>query len=226
MKTILKTIKNQPLLLTLSALMALSISLSSCKKSSSSASLTANLMITNSAQGSTPQDFYLDNNKLNGSAMAYSQSSAFISTSAGSHQGQFKASGTGTVDATTTLSLAAGKYYSVFYTDGNSSTTAEDDRTAPQSGKSRVRFINLSSALTSNVDIAATGSANLVSGLAYKAASAYYDVDPATSFSLKASNTATVLLNIPSTMQAGHIYTVYFSGTTSATVASNVITEK
>ncbi|MDB5122821.1 MAG: hypothetical protein JWP94_950 [Mucilaginibacter sp.] len=226
MKPILKTITSRPLLLMLSAVTALSISLSSCKKSSSSASLSAYVMVTNSAQGSTPQDFYLDNNKLNSSAMAYSQSSAFITTSAGSHQGQFKASGTGTVDATTTLSLAAGKYYDVFYTDGGSATTAEDDRTAPQSGKSRVRFINLSSALTSNIDIAATGSANLISALAYKAASAYYDVDPATAFSLKASNSSTVLLSIPSAMQAGHVYTVYFSGTTSATIAANVITEK
>ncbi len=226
MKTILNTITNSRLFLTLAAAAALSLSLSSCKKSSSSASLSAWVMITNSAQGSTPQDFYLDNNKANSSAVAYSQSSAFISTSAGNHRGQFRASATGTVDATTTLSLAAGKYYTVFYTDGGSTASAEDDRTSPQSGKSRVRFINLSSALTSSIDVAATGSANLVSGLAYKVASAYYDVDPATSFSLKASSSSTVLLNIPSAMQAGHIYTVYFSGTTNATIASNVVTEK
>ncbi len=220
------SVKNKRLLFTLSAATALLVSFSSCKKSDSSASLSANLMITNAAQTSTPQDFYLDNSKANSSAIAYSQSSAFISTKEGGHLGQFKASGSGTVDATTNLSLGAGKYYDVFYADDNSATAAEDDRTAPQSGKSRVRFINLSSALKSNIDVAATGSANLVSGLTYKAASAYYDIDPATSFSLKVSSSSTVLLSIPASTQAGHIYTVYFSGATSATLAANVITEK
>jgi hypothetical protein len=225
MKTVVKKIRNQRASLTLIAIMGIALSLTSCKKSNTSAGLSAYLMITNSAQASTPQDFYLDNSKVNASAMAYSQSSGFIKTNTGDRQGQFKAAGSGSVETTINLSLSAGKYYSVFYTDGNSATTKEDDRTPPQSGKARVRFINLSSAFSSKIDIIAAGGASLVSDLAFKDASSYYDVDPASAFSLKLSGSSGTILNIPSAMQAGHIYTIYISGATSATVISNVIAE-
>jgi hypothetical protein len=101
----------------------------------------------------------------------------------------------------------------------------QDDRTAPQSGKARVRFINLSSTVSSNVDFAANGGTKLVSNLAYKAASTYYDVDPSTAFSLYASGSATALLSMPSSLQAGHIYAIYVSGATGATVTSHTIME-
>jgi hypothetical protein len=116
-------------------------------------------------------------------------------------------------------------YYTVFYTDDKSTVTTHDEHTAPPSGKARVRFINLSSAVASNVDFGLTTGNKIVSGLAYKAASAYYNVDAATTFSLYASGSTTAMLSIPATIQAGHIYTIYISGATQATVTYHVLVQ-
>ncbi|HVV54097.1 MAG TPA: DUF4397 domain-containing protein [Mucilaginibacter sp.] len=225
MKTIINTQKIKTLSASFFALVLLSFMLTSCSKDKSNTSLSAYIKVTNSAQGSQPQDFYLNNTMTSATSVSYGESSDFVTASTADKQGSFKTSGSGTVNATFNLSLAAGKYYDVFYADDNSTTTAQDDRTAPQSGKARVRFINLSSAVQSNVDFGIDGGAKLVSAIGYKAASAYYDVDPASAFDLYLSGSSSALLSIPALLQAGHIYTIYVSGTSSASLSSHVIAE-
>jgi hypothetical protein len=197
----------------------------SCSKNNDAVGVSAYVMASNSAQASAPQDFYVDNSKANGSAIAYTQSTSFITVGSGSHQAQFKTSTTASVNTTFSLSLSPGNYYSVFYSDDHTATTAQDDRTAPQSGNARVRFINLSTALSSNIDFAAKGGAKIVSALAYKTASAYNEVSAATTFSLYSSGSSTVMLDIPVSLQAGRIYTIFISGTTSATITYTLVAE-
>jgi hypothetical protein len=228
MKTIFDSKNLRSLSLAVLAVIVLTLSLSSCSKNNDSggSSMSAYVQVTNSADGSTAQDFYVDNTKLTTSAVAYGSSSDFLTASTGNHQGKFETSGTSTVNASVSLSPQAGKYYSVFYVDGNSTTSYQADRTAPQSGKARIRFINLSSALSTAVDFGITTGAKVASNLAYKAASTYYDVDPATAFSLYATGSSTVIISVPATLQAGHVYTIYVSGATTAAVTSHVVTEE
>jgi hypothetical protein len=223
----MKTIFNSPtpkfLSLSVIVFATLLFAFSSCKKSDNTVDSAAYVMATNSAETSDPLDFYLDNAKANTSALAYTNSTAYIAVSAGNHQVQFKSSSTSSINTSTTAAFSSGQFYSVFYTDDQSVVTTQDDRTPPQSGKARVRFINLSAIVSSNVDFAINGGARLVSGLAYKVASAYNDVDPAASYSLYLSGSSTVLLNIPANLQAGHIYTIYISGATNVTVGFHVV---
>ncbi|MGZ3832857.1 MAG: DUF4397 domain-containing protein, partial [Mucilaginibacter sp.] len=115
------------------------LAFSACnKKDNGSATLSANVRVTNSSQASVPQDFFMDSNKITASAVAYGQSTDYMTTSVGNRQAAFKNSGTTTVNTSFNVSLQAGKYYSVFYADGNSYTAVQDDRTTPQSGKARV----------------------------------------------------------------------------------------
>ncbi len=225
MKTISDSKNLRSLSLTAIAFILLAMAFTSCSKDNSNNNLSANVQVTNAAEGSTAQDFYVDSSKVTTSAVAYGSSSTFLTTKTGNHQGTFKNSGTATVNASFALSLEAGKYYSVFYAGSNAYGSYQDDRTTPQTGKARVRFINLTTALSSNVDFAATGGAKLVSNLAYKAASAYYDVDIASAFSLFLTGSSSTLVSIPATLQAGHIYTIYISGNTGATVTAHVVTE-
>lgn len=200
---------------------------SSCKKDDNGdVNATAYIMATNSAEGSAAQDFYVDNDKINANAMAYTQSTAYTSVKAGDHQIQFKTNNSATVNSTASLSPNAGEYYSVFYLDDKTTVTAKDDQTAPQSGKARVRFINLSLALTSNVDFGIATGNKIASGLARKVASAYYEVDAASAFSLYSAGSTSVLLNIPVTLQAGRIYTIYISGSTQATITYHLLVQK
>lgn len=210
------------------ALSFIAVMITSCKKDhhDGDTNLTAYVQVTNSAIGSPAQDFYLDSTKVSTWEVPYGASTAFLPIKAGEHEAKFKTSGSPKVNAALDLSASPGKYYSVFYADSCSYSRYQADRTAPQSGKARVRFINLSSKLSSNVDIAAAGGTKLVSNLAFKAASAYYDLDAATAFSLTLTDKSTALIDIPAGMQPGHIYTIYISGTTSATVTPHIVTEK
>jgi hypothetical protein len=211
--------------LSLIVLFLLTVCIASCSKNdSNSVSLSAYVTAVNSAEASAPQDFYADNSKINASGLAYTQTTAYLAVQAGDHQVQFKTSGTTTVNSSSTISTVGNNYYTVFYTDDKSTVTTHDERAA-SSGKARVRFINLSSAVTSGVDFGLTAGNKLASGLAYKAASAYYDVDAATTFSLYAAGSSTVMLSIPATIQAGHIYTIYISGATQATVTYHVLVQ-
>jgi hypothetical protein len=225
MKTLFNFKSTKPLSVIFSAVLLVAC-LSSCKKDNNdNMGATAYVMAVNSAQASAPQDFYVDNTKVNASAIAYTQNTEYISVNGGSHNVQFKTSGTTTVNGTSNASFTPGTYNSIYFTDDGSAKTTQDDRTQPQPGKARVRFINLSSAVTGNVDFGLSTGNKIVTGLANKVASAYYDVDAATSFSLYASGSSTAALNIPTTIQAGHIYTIYISGTTTATLTYHVIAQ-
>jgi hypothetical protein len=224
MKTIFDSKKTRSLSLLLAAFVLVAIALNSCMKDGGNTNLPAFVQVSNSSEASVPQDFYLDSTRLTTSAVAYGSSTTFLTTAPGNYQARFKNSGTGTVSVTFSLALTAGKSYSVFYTDGNSYASFQDERSTPQSGKARVRFINLSSA-SQNVDFAAAGGAKLVSNLGYKTASAYTDVNPATSFSLYISGSSSSSISIPATLEAGHTYSIYVSGATSANITSHVVTE-
>ena len=202
----------------------LSISFTSCKKSTPEPTQASALNAINAAATSSPQDFYVDNTKVNTSAMAYTQSTGYVIISGG-HQFTFETSSTSNVNNSFFATLISGQYYSLYYTDDGNVVATLDDKTAPQAGKARVRFINMSSYVNSNVDFLIAGGGTLVSGLAYKTPSIYNDVATTSTFTLNSAGTTTVLLNIPATLTAGKIYTIYIAGTTQATLSYNLVTE-
>lgn len=188
----------------------------------------ASVRVVNTVQGSASQDLYLDDVKLNSSAVAYAENSEYIKTSAGNRKGAFKSSGSSTVNTSFDLSLKAGKYYSVYFASDASSSTnyvVEDDMVAPAANKAKVRFVHLSSAAANKVDLAISAGTKIVTDLAYKAASAYSEVDANTTFLLYASGSSTVGLNLPTTVKAGKIYTIYVTGSTTATITYRVVAQ-
>jgi hypothetical protein len=214
-------------LIALFTLLLVVAGLSSCKKDDNNdASAKAYIRATNTAEVSAPQDFLVDDNQASQSALAYSQSTAYVEVKAGSRQLKFRTAGTTTVNSASSINTSGGNYYSVFYLDDKTTVTYQDDQSAPQNGKARIRFINLSSAVNSNVDFGLSAGTKLATALANKVASAYYEIDAATSFSLYAAGSTTVLLSIPVTIQAGHIYTVYLSGATQATLSYHLLVQK
>jgi len=225
-----KTPKTLSLPLFLTLMVAVIAFLASCHTNVNNQIPPAGVMAVNSAQGSSAQDFYLDNAKSNSSPILYTQSQGYFYITAGdTHQAQFKTSGSAVVNASTSLQLSPGGFYDVVLTDNNGTSTYPNDRTSPQPGNSRVRFINVSAGFTANADFAysVSGKATvLASNVANKAASAYYDVSGTiNNFSFSATGSTSVLLNIPITLQAGKIYTIFISGTTQATLASTIVAE-
>ncbi len=201
----------------------LSIGITGCKKNNDTeVTGTAFIRAVNSAETSAPQDFYVDDSKQNSTALAYTQASTYTTVNAGTHNAQFRTSGTATVNVSGGIYLNPNTYSSFYYASDNTGVAVQDDNTSPQSGKARVRFINLSSAVNNSVDFGITSGNKIVSNLAYKTASAYNEVDANTSFALYAAGSANVSLTMPTTIQAGKIYTIVISGTTTATITYTV----
>lgn len=199
--------------------------LSSCKKDSTNDNTVAAVMAVNAASSSAEgQDVYINNVKINGSALFYSQKTDYVTVTNGNNV-QFRTAGTATVNASAAVYFAHNQKYTLYYTDDKSIIYSANDFNPPSSGKAKVRFLNLSQALNAKADVAISGGAKIVSDLAYKAGSAYSEVNAATTFSLYAAGSSSVLLSLPTTIQAGKIYTIYFSGTTNATINYQVVAE-
>ncbi len=227
MKTYFKFQNNKTLSILLTALVLLSIGFIGCNKSGDSEDLNAFAYVraANSAQASAPQDFYIDESKVNTSPLAYTQVTSYATLYAGTHNAFFKTSGTGNVNVSGPIYFSPESYATLYYADDNTAVATADDRTPPQSGKARVRFLNLSTALNGSVDFGVSSGTKIVSNLAYKTASTYNEVDAATSFKIYAAGSSTAALDIPTTIQAGKIYTIVVSGTTLATLNYTVYAE-
>jgi hypothetical protein len=201
-------------------LIGLIIILPSCSKDDNDSGVTAHVMIVNSAQGSSAQDFYLNNAKVNSTAVAYTESSGYITTGSGTKTAEFRNTGSTTATASSSANLEANKYYTFYFT-GNSAAKTEDDMSAPPSGKAKVRYINLNSSANSNVDLSLNGT-SIASNIGYQSASSFSTVN-AGSHTIKvlAAGTNTLYFDLPVTLQAGKIYTIWASGNT--LVSSHVI---
>lgn len=175
----------------------------------------AGLNVANASPGTASFNFGLDNNYVNGPALVYGQRSGYLSAYTGKRLFSLTSGGTTQVIATDTLNLSDNNYYSLFITGLNSSPSfffTQDDLSAPPTGKAKIRFIQLSPD-GGPFDLGVKGGATLFSNQAYKTASNFITIDPATySFQLKADNTGTITPIDSVAISAGKIYTVWSKG--------------
>jgi len=205
----------------------LAIGLSSCLKNDTSPSedQPSYLLVVNTAETLNQQDFFLNGNHI-ATGLDYMEGIPYFSVPTNaSITGDFRSAGNSTSNGTFSISSGVGYYYSAFLTDDKAVVTSVDSLIIPAAGKAKVRFANLSLGINAPVSISITGGATLSPGLAYKTVSQYYSIDPASAFTVKLASGGTAVFSIPSTFQAGHIYTIYFSGATTATATYHLITQ-
>jgi hypothetical protein len=207
----------------------LAVAVSSCSKNGSgNVNASVSLKIVNAVSGSAAQDLYLNGSAYGGSGIAYGQSSSYYTVSSGSYQASFNNAGSSTANVSFTATLSSGNYYSIYYATNDTTNTAvvtQNDQTPPSSGMAKVRFINLSSAISAGVDFGLSATSKLASSLAYKAVSAYNQVSANTTFYLYAAGSANATLSIPTTVQAGKIYTIFVTGSTTLNLNYYVVAE-
>lgn len=225
--------RNFQIIKVLIAVIAVVVFFSACSKNDNDLALTgeAKVRIVNSASGSSAQDFFLENVKVNSEAVAYNQNTAYISTAVGyERKAEFKDSGSTTVNFIGYVDILPGKNYTFFYITkadgtGNSSAVFPDEISASSATKARVRFINLAAGLTA-ANFLITGGTASVNNIAFGTASAYIDVDPGSvSFETALTGGGSASANLGSfTLQAGKIYTIYTRGSLTATVSAGLLT--
>lgn len=187
---------------------------------------TAYIEVVNASQTDAPIDFFIGSTKKNTQPTGYTQSISYFSIDAGQTlPASIKVSSTGNTLVNMNLTPLPNVYYSIFYFGGLTTSYVDDLTTV--ANKARVRFINLNKGETGNLDYGINGAATpLATNLGPGFDSAYYSVAAGSTFSVYAAGTTTSLLDIPTTTEVGHVYTIFLSGETTTDLKATVLQQK
>jgi len=221
MKNILQNFKQCTL--AAGVIFILTLILSSCTKGSNSSS-TANqttcaVSIIDASPDAPGLDLYITGTKLNVNAITLGSFYNYFTAYAGSQQYVFYRTGTSTVAARDTISLATGSHNTVIL--ANSIATPDfiwlkDTYSKPDTGMISIRLVNASTDAGSVDLVDKTTGVSLVQGQGYKGASDFttVKVNPTDSLQIVQSGTLTPLANVlPYALyKTQSVYTVWLCG--------------
>ena len=202
--------------------------LSACVKKSDEVIPDAHVRFVNAVSGSADQEIYVNNIKITGSRIAFTQQTPYYTYLSGINRIDFADAGSNTINATISYGSDANEFASVFFYRNATGLVVggavKDDMTAPPAGKARVRFLHLNYLLTNPLKIGVVGGTDLVSNINFGSSSAYYNVDPGTKF-VPVANGLVTAPEINFNLQAGKIYTIWLNGTTATELFANGIVQ-
>lgn len=222
--------KNRMLLIMISIC---SVLISSCKKDPETAPIVygdAKISITNTAAGSNSQDFYQNDTKLTTTAVAYAETSSYLTLKAGNSTISFRNTGTTTTTAKIPVGLETGLTYTVFYYTNLAGTgiiTGDaNDVVPPATGKVKIRFANFGAALNNTLSVSITGGANIITGLGFgNITNGYATIDANSGLDFTVLNSG-ITAQVPgSNFVSGKIYTVWFDTNIATTAKFHIIQE-
>ncbi|WP_407430496.1 DUF4397 domain-containing protein [Arcticibacter sp.] len=202
----------------------ITLGLSSCSDDDISTGESVNVKIVNAAESSPAQDVFIEDVKVNSSALGYLESTDYITTTNSGNNRKIEARTSGSADvfATEEEDLKSNRNYTFFLTGTGSSAdieVTEDDLSVPASGKVKVRFVHVSSMSTvsEKVDIY-SGNTKIAAGVERGDVSRFQQIDGGitTIGVLTAGSTdmsAIKSLSIQN-LTAGKIYTILIYGST------------
>ncbi|NOT32690.1 MAG: DUF4397 domain-containing protein [Candidatus Eisenbacteria bacterium] len=175
----------------------------------------ARVMAVHASPDAPAVDLLVDGT-IAGTALAFPNSTPYLSVTSGTRNVKVNVTGTATTVINADLALSANTNYSVFATDSVASIGAlvlTDDLTAPAAGKAHVRFVHLSPNAPA-VDVAVQGGAVLFANRSFKEFAPFTPVDAGTyNLEVRLAGSSTVVLPLNGiVLQAGKIYTVFAKG--------------
>ena len=206
----------------------LSMSLTSCLKSNNDYYVppTAYVAFIQASPGQQPLDLYFNNNKVNQMPLTYGNGLDYFKAYPGLRTVNFYTSGSMNKVFSDSVRLSPNIAYSLFLVN----TTAApgiflltDSISHPAAGKAAVRFVNVSPDAPA-VDLAVKDSAAFIVNKAFKGFSSFMpkDGNKSYTFEVRQHGTNTVLATLSNvTLNSGLIYTIWFHGLASTTVAEN-----
>lgn len=199
------------------ALLTIALSFSSCEKNTIDPSGQFNIKVVNAAATSGAQSFTLANSVLVSGGLNYTDASGYITTASGKRLVmEFKNESTNSLYASGELYTTNGVSFTVYLVGKGSSARVksfEDDLATPNNGKVKIKFIHLSDAAPSDINIKDASGDNLVTNISRNIASGYKYVDPGTlQVQLYGTASRNNIGNFSVTdLQAGKIYSLYLT---------------
>jgi len=208
---------------------ACSISFSSCKKDNPAevAKGQAKLKMVNASTADVHQDFYLDNEKLTTSALAFGETSDYVKIPSGNRSVSY--TGTNSTATDTSLNFTPSITYTAFLVTNKKGeleiVNYEDNLSNTESTKAKIKLINLTPAFATGINMTVQGGTQFVNGLAFKEASNYFTVDPEVNLRYSVVGSGSIKTIDAKSLEAGKIYTIWFSGAAAATLTAHIITD-
>lgn len=207
----------------------LTIGLSACKKHDPDEVVKgqAKVKIVNASQAAVNQDVYLDNEKLTATALAFGESSEYVKIPSGNRNISY--TGTNSASTDTSLNFTPSITYTTFLVTNKKGdmevVSYEDNLSNTEIGKAKIKLISLSPNFTTGINVMVQGGTQFVNGLAFKEASSYFTVDTTFNLRYNVVGSGNIKTIDSSALEAGKIYTIWFSGTTAATLQAHIITD-
>ncbi len=186
---------------------------------------TAKALVVHASPDAPAVDLYVDNTKVNTSALAYPANTAYLTVNAGKRNIKVNPTGTSTSVINVDVDFMQGSAYSIFAYDSVSQISplvVMDDLATPAAGKAHIRFFHLSpnapgvtvGVLNGETFTPVFSNRSFETAATAMANQGFTPVDAGTytlEVRLPADNTP--VLTIPGvTLQAGKIYTVFARG--------------
>lgn len=203
--------------------------LGACEKNNIDDSGQFRLKVVNASPTAGPQTFTLAGNLLVSNGLNYQESSAYVTSPSGTRLvGEFKNQGTNSVFASGEIWTANNITQTVYLAGQGSKARVKvfkDDLAAPNNSQVKVKFIDFSDNGPSVVKIESGSGDDLVSSLPRNEDSGYKYI-AAGNFSVQirsitGNNNATSFI-IPG-LQAGKIYTIYFTDAADGSMVANTV---
>lgn len=185
----------------------------------------AKVRFVNASRTASAQDCYINDSKKNGTGLTFSGYTPYYTFTSGINSFVFTNEGSSEVNAGTTQQVPIGANYTVFFlqnAEKQSSAVIGGDDNAVVEGKAKVRFINLHMFLKNPVKVETETGTVLAAGVGVISSSAYFTVDPATKFVLKAEGIVDPVSFDPAVV-AGKNYTIWFSGSSATELTAHKI---
>ncbi|QNR85561.1 DUF4397 domain-containing protein [Pedobacter riviphilus] len=206
-----------------------SIGLSSCKKDNPDEVVKgqAKVKMVNASQANENQDVYLDNEKLTSVALAFGETSDYVRIPSGNRSISY--TGTNNTTTDTSFNFTPSITYTTFLVTNKKGemeiVSYEDNLSNTEVGKAKIKLINLTPNFATGINVMVEGGTQFVNGLAFKEASTYFTVDTGFNLRYTVVGSGNVKTIQSTALEAGKIYTIWFSGTTVATLGAHIITD-
>jgi hypothetical protein len=217
----MKTYNSKSLFAKIGAAGLIAIALSSCLKTNNNTYYNPPVALVTVVQASPDQpnlDFFLESTKVNQTPIAYNSGIDYFKANAGKRTLNFYTTGTTTKAFSDTATFQPNYIYSVFL--ANKATSPElvilrDSISQPTGNNASIRFIDLSPDAPA-VDFAVKGGTSVITPRkSYKGFSSFAPIAGNNSYTFQVlqTGTSTVLASMPPiTIQAGSVYTFWFTG--------------
>ncbi|RZK42475.1 MAG: DUF4397 domain-containing protein [Pedobacter sp.] len=205
------------------SIITLGLSISSCKKDFGEVPPVSAISFVNAAVGSPAVNVYLGGNMVNNNLFTYGKDLNYVNAYSGTRDVSFYENGEKKISGS--VDLADGRFYSLFLAGKwpqADLVLLKDSLTRPATGKTHIRFANLSKDAGS-LDFGLTNGKTLASEKAYKIASDYMAIEGNTAYTFVIRNhgTPTDTVSIPAvTLETGRSYTIWAKGLKAETGAN------